>query len=299
MTGLFGQIRRTPVCYTSATSFGNGSANRRTSVCANWKSIRELVRQRDDLSVELCALYNETGKPEKAAALLSSRKFQPWEGGEGLALGQYVAARIAIGCCLLAAGDARGARKNFEAALAPPQNLGEARHLLANQSDVYYWLGAACAALNDHATARRHWMAAATFRGDFQEMSARNFSELTYYSALAWQRLGKKNKAEQLLKELLAHGVRLQKTPARIDYFATSLPLMLIFDDDIQFRRETTALFLQAQAWLGLGNHRRAKALVNRVIRRNPNLALAAELASDGRFSGKRLTRGTAAKFRA
>ena len=28
-----------------------------------------LVRQRDDLSIELCALYNQTGQPEKAAEL--------------------------------------------------------------------------------------------------------------------------------------------------------------------------------------------------------------------------------------
>jgi len=28
---------------------------------------------------------------------------------------------------------------------------------------------------------------------------------------------------------------------------------MLLFDDDLQFRQETTALFLQAQAQLGLG----------------------------------------------
>jgi len=44
------------------------------------------------------------------------------------------------------------------------------------------------------------------------------------------------------------------RTQARIDYFATSLPTMLIFEDDIQFRQDTTAIFLQAQARLGLGS---------------------------------------------
>jgi hypothetical protein len=49
-------------------------------------------------------------------------------------------------------------------------------------------------------------------------------------------------------------GKQLAKTPkAKIDYFATSLPTMLLFDDDLQFRQETTALFLQAQAQLGSG----------------------------------------------
>ena len=47
----------------------------------------DLVSKRDDLSVELCSLYNQTGQPEKAERILQSRHFQPWEGGEGQALG--------------------------------------------------------------------------------------------------------------------------------------------------------------------------------------------------------------------
>ncbi len=72
---------------------------------------------------------------------MSGRKFQPWEGGEGQALGQYVRSRLALGRIALAEGDAAAALDHFQAAAAPPQNLGEARHLLANQSDVQYWLG--------------------------------------------------------------------------------------------------------------------------------------------------------------
>ena len=41
------------------------------------------------------------------------------------------------------AGDALQAVALLEAALAPPDTLGEARHLLANDSDVRYWLGCA------------------------------------------------------------------------------------------------------------------------------------------------------------
>lgn len=34
---------------------------------------------RDDLAIEMCALLNQTGQPAAAAALLASRRFQPWE----------------------------------------------------------------------------------------------------------------------------------------------------------------------------------------------------------------------------
>jgi len=160
-------------------------------------------------------------------------------------------------------------------------NLGEARHLLANQSDVHYWLGVALHALGDKAGARQQWRAAATFRGDFQEMSVRAFSEMTYYSALAWGQLGRKAKAKKLFKDLLAYGLRLQKARARIDYFATSLPTMLLFDDDLQFRQTTNALLLQAQARLGLGQIARGRSLLRKVLARDPNHALAADLLAE------------------
>ena len=68
-----------------------------------------LVRQRDDLSVELCALYNQTGRSGDALRILSTRKFQPWEGGEGEALGQHVRTHLALGRTALDRGEA-GAR---------------------------------------------------------------------------------------------------------------------------------------------------------------------------------------------
>jgi tetratricopeptide (TPR) repeat protein len=240
----------------------------------------ELVARRDDLTVEICALYNQTGQPEKAQALLAARHFQPWEGGEGQAHGQHVRTQLLLGRVALAHHDFPCALNHFKKALSSPRNLSEARHLLANQSDIHFWLGEARAAAGDRAGARDAWIAAATFKGDFQDMSVRAFSELTYFSALAWGKLGQKAKAQKLLRDLLAYAVKLQKTEAKIDYFATSLPTMLLFDDDLQFRHETTALFLQAQAQLGLGHPNRARKLLVAVLKRDPNHAPAQDLVS-------------------
>ncbi len=242
-----------------------------------------LVSGRDDLSIELCALFNQTGQPEKAAQRLAGRQFQPWEGGEGGPLGQHVRAQLALGRLALAGNDFAGAQKHFESALTSPRNLSEAKHLLANQSDIHYRLGCALAGLGDQKSARAHWLAAAAFKGDFQEMSVRVFSEMTYYSALSWEKLGQRVKAKKLFQYLLAYAKGLQKTPAKIDYFATSLPAMLLFDDDLQFRQETTALFLQAQAQLGLGKKSAARSWLQTVLRRDPNHALAADLLGDER----------------
>jgi tetratricopeptide (TPR) repeat protein len=240
-----------------------------------------LVQQRDDLSVELCALYNQTGRHDPALRLLGSRRFQPWEGGEGAALGQYTRAQFALGRAVLAGGQPAEAIKHFTAALTAPENLGEAKHLLANDSDVQFWLGRAYAAVGDRKRARACWEAAAKFKGDFQEMRVRAFSEMTYYSALAWKELGRAKKAARLLRDVLAFANKLGKTPAKIDYFATSLPTMLLFDDDLQLREETRSMFLRAQAWLGLGRTQKARALLEKVLRRDPNHALAADLMAE------------------
>jgi tetratricopeptide (TPR) repeat protein len=238
----------------------------------------ELIRQRDDLSIELCTLYNQIGRHDQAARLLDSRKFQPWEGGEGGPLGQHVRARLGLGRAALAGQDFAGAREYFERALASPRNLGEAKHLLANQSDIHYWLGCALDGLGEKKAAREHWLAAANFSGDFQEMSVRAFSGMTYFSAVSSEMLGDRAKAKRIFRNLLAYVQRLQKSPAKIDYFATSLPTMLLFDDNLQVRQETTALFLQAQAQLGLGKKAKAKSMLQIVLRRDPNHAQAADL---------------------
>lgn len=238
----------------------------------------DLVQRRDDLSVELCALYNQTGRSDAALALLRTRRFQPWEGGEGLVLGQHARTHLRLGRAALARGDAPAAIAHFDAALDVPGNLGEARHLLANPSDIHLWLGDALAAAGLRTDARRHWRRAATFRGDFQAMSVRAFSEMTYFSALAWQRLGHPAKSKRMFRELLAHARRLARAPAEIDYFATSLPTMLLFEDDLAARQRTHALFLEAQARLGLGQEAPARRLLRRVLQRDPHHALARDL---------------------
>lgn len=272
------------------------------------ESRRDLVAQRDDLTIEFCALLNTAGRHTDAVALLSARKFQPWEGGEGLALGQHVRTHLALGRAALRSaglalvgrpqlrpGDKRrpyaeeelraleAARTHFEAALAAPENLSEAKHLLANQSDIHFWLGCALEAAGDRPRPREHWTIAATFRGDFQEMSVRAFSELTYYSALALEKIGRRAEAKKLLRGLLAHARQLARTPAKIDYFATSLPTMLLFDDDLDRRQKISALFLEAQARLGLGERAAARRLLARVLRLDPGHAPAADLVADCR----------------
>jgi tetratricopeptide (TPR) repeat protein len=282
---VFGKPARARAAYDAAVLAAPEDARLRYERDQLWKRIgispekrlKELrkrmdhVVQRDDLTIEFCTLLNSLGHHEEAQHLLEGRKFQPWEGGEGQALGVFVRTHLALGRLALNSGDPILARAHFERAQFPPETLGEARHLLANASDVWLALGDALSALGELPTAEKWWRRAADFKGDFQEMSVRKFSELTYFQAVAQQRLGCKEDARKTLLELEKYAKDLALAKAKIDYFATSLPTMLLFEDDLQRRQENTARFIQAQAAHGLGRHRSAEALLEEVLRIDPN----------------------------
>jgi tetratricopeptide (TPR) repeat protein len=245
---------------------------------AEFRKHSELTPMRDDLTIEFCALLNTLNFPEEAEAVMRSRKFQPWEGGEGQALGMFSRTHMALGRSALAQGDATKAKNHFEQILNPPRNLSEARHLLANASDVWLALGDACSALGETEEARKWWLRAAEFRGDFQEMSVLAFSEMTYFQALALERLGRKDESINKFQELDSYAIHLAQTEAKIDYFATSLPTMLLFDDDLQMRQENTARFMRAQAAIGLGQKEVGVKLLGEVLQIDPNHSMAIEL---------------------
>ena len=225
-----------------------------------------LVEQRDDLSVELASLYNSLDQPQRALDLLLSREFQPWEGGEGLVLAQYVRANVLLAHCALQRGEPAPAIANLLAASKPPENLSEAKHLLMNLSMIDYWLGAAHHDAGDRCEAERHWTLAARQKGDFQQMQTKTVSENTYWSALALRRLGREQDAVDAFRAILYYSAQLQRQTPKIDYFATSLPAMLLFDEDLARRQTIAARFLEGQARLGLGEEADGLRMLEEVL---------------------------------
>jgi tetratricopeptide (TPR) repeat protein len=205
---------------------------------------RDLVDQRDDLVVELVTLTNQTRKTAQALKILSSRRFHPWEGGEGLVSGQYVAAHLLMGRELLEAREPSEALAHFQAARVYPKNLGEGKHLLTLETHLDYFTGVALDSLGHTEEAQQWWKKAIEAQTGFKDMA--------YYRALALRSLDRESEAVALLEELLDFASRQLDAEVRIDYFATSLPNFLLFDDDLQKRNRTECLFLRGLAKLGL-----------------------------------------------
>ncbi|WP_423919593.1 DUF5107 domain-containing protein [Frigoribacterium sp. 2-23] len=198
----------------------------------------DLIDRRDDLTVVRARLLTAVGRPADALDLIASRSFQPWEGGEGQVLGAWDDASIALSRRQVDEGDPAGAVRSVEAALAPPAGLGEARHPLATTAELHLVLGDASAAQGDDEEARRAWQAAADAHGDFTNMATQPFTERSAASILALARLGETGAARDRLAAFSAYVDELAAEPGEVDYFATSLPTMLLFVDDPQSTRD-------------------------------------------------------------
>jgi tetratricopeptide (TPR) repeat protein len=225
-----------------------------------------LVLERDDCTVAYLTLLNLHGCSREALDILTTRRFHPWEGGEGSVLRQFTTAHLLLGREALESGDAATALDHFTNAMETPPNLGEAYHLLQAKADVNYWLGRALRDLGREDEARAAFEASANEAGDFAEMAVTSHSPLSYYRGLSLRELGREDEARAVFESLRAFGTKGLAETARIDYFATSLPNLLVFEEDLQARRAAESHLLIALAERGLGNSKAARAEMERVL---------------------------------
>jgi tetratricopeptide (TPR) repeat protein len=186
-----------------------------------------------------------------------------------LVSGQYVWAHILIGRSRLERGDAEQALQHFSAARVYPQNLGEGKHLLTRETHLDYFSGLTLSHMGREKEARDHWTRAA--------VNDDPITWLSYFRAMSLEALGRETEATTLLKDMRAFGEQRMGKEPKIDYFATSLPNLLLFEDELQKRNDVEHLFVLALAELGLRNTKRAKELLNQVLSLDCN-HLAAQL---------------------
>ncbi len=229
-----------------------------------------LVAQRDDLTVEHTTLLNQTRQWQIALESLDRRRFSPWEGGEGMVSAQYVNAHRALGKAALEAGEGAEALRHFEAARHYPENLGEGKHLLTLERDLDYLSGMAARQLGDSSSAHGFWTAAAA---PLPEVGMHS-----YYQALALRALGDEQRAVAVLAQMAEVSAERMMREPKVDYFATSLPAMLLFHEDLSKRNRVEALLLNALASEGLGDRAKAVTLLRDALTEDPNHLFAAEM---------------------
>jgi tetratricopeptide (TPR) repeat protein len=229
------------------------------------------VNDRDDLYLERVVLYNMTANYEKALKLIMQRKFHPWEGGEGKVTGQYLFSHIELAKKAIDEKEYEKAIEHLKATENYPHNLGEGKLWGARENDIHYWMGCAYAGLGDATTARAYWEKAST---GLNEPSVAMFyndqqPDQIFYQGLALLKLGEN--ANDCFNNLIKHGQEHVGDESKVDYFAVSLPDLLIWDDLIQRRNLIHCLYLIGLGNLGLGNTKEADEHFHMVQMMDPN----------------------------
>ena len=226
----------------------------------NYVALPDLVAQRDDLILEHITLLNQLGRHEEAKTLLDQHIFHPWEGGEGKVSGQYQLSRIELAKKDLASPRAITL---LEECLTFPHTLGEGKLYGAQDNDIYYYLGIAHQQQGNPDKARAMWQlgtvgptepAAALYYNDAKP-------EKIYFAALCYRALGQEDKARGLFYKLTGYGKQHYFDHVTMDYFAVSLPDLLVWDEDLDLRNRRHCENMIALGEKGLGSEKKGKVL--------------------------------------
>ena len=219
---------------------------------AFFESRLDSVKFRDDLTLEYITLLNLSGEYQKALDMIMGRKFHPWEGGEGKVPEQYIFSNIALG--------------TPENTFTYPENLGEGKLYGAQENRQNYYMGLKTAdvAFFEKASTGLSDPASAMYYNDQPP-------ETIFYQGMALLKLGRENEANERFDKLISFADRHIDDEISIDYFAVSLPDLLVFDEDLNLKNRLHCMFMKALGLYGKGEKEKSKSLFEEALAINPN----------------------------
>lgn len=219
-----------------------------------------LVELRDDVYLERVALHNFLGQYEKAYDLIMKRKFHPWEGGEGRVSGQYAYSLTEMAKQQIKKQNFDRAIKLLNEAREYPDNLGEGKLFGNQENDIFYWSGIAFLGSGDNGNAKLNFEKAT--KGSSEPSAAIFYNDQQpdkiFYQGMAWKSLGETATAETIFKSLIAYGEQHLNDEVKIDYFAVSLPDLLVFEGDMNIKNRIHCHYISGLGYLGLGKQQLA-----------------------------------------
>lgn len=234
---------------------------------------KELIDKRDDLFLERITLLNFTGRYREAMTLLDSHIFHPWEGGEGKVPAQYQFCRIELAKEAILNKNYKEALSLLEECLQYPSHLGEGKLHGALDNDFNYLLGIAYAAVGDGINAREHWVEGTT--APMEPAAAMYYNDAApdklFYAAMCERALGNEMIARSRFNRLIAYGENHIFDDCKPDYFAVSLPDLLVWDGDLAEANRVHCLYMMALGHFGMGDFKKSGEFVSEALKLNPN----------------------------
>ena len=214
----------------------------------------DLVAQRDDLILEEITLLNQLGRYEEAKEKLDAHQFHPWEGGEGKVPAQYQLCRVELAKQAMANQQTDKAIQLLNECLIYPHHLGEGKLYGAQEQDFYYYLGCAYDQQGNKEKAISCWEEAA--KGNLEPAAAMYYNdakpEKIYYQGLALKKLGRTDQANGKFWKLVNYGKQHLFEHQTMDYFAVSLPDLLIWEDSLDRKNEIHCKYMLELGYKGL-----------------------------------------------
>ncbi len=236
-----------------------------------------VTAERDDLYLRYLTLLNDVGRYQEALDGLASRKFHPWEGGEGKVSSQYKYALIHLAIQNLEKKQPEEALRLLEATLSYPNNLGEGKLPNVPDNETHYYMGLAYGQLGDIKKAEEYFRLAAS--GSQEPGSVLYYndqpSDFIYYRGLANLKLGFTYAAKKSFHQLLTFGEQHLFDEVEYDFFAVSLPEIEVFQEDLSLRNIQYCNCLRALGLLGLGEKEKAEKLFDEILLKQCDYQLA------------------------
>jgi len=220
-----------------------------------------LIQRRDDLVLEEITLLNQTGRYEEAMQRLDARIFHPWEGGEGKVPTQYQICRVELAKQAISSKNYEKAVTLLNECLEYPHHLGEGKLYGAQENDFYYLLGIAYEAVGQKDKARECWEEAT--KGPQEPAAAMYYNDAKpdkiFYQGLALYKLGRKGEAHGRFFKLINYGKQHIFEKQIMDYFAVSLPDLLIWEDSLDTKNLIHCKYMLALGYYGMGDKEHAE----------------------------------------
>ena len=231
------------------------------------KKYPQLIQRRDDLLLEEITLLNQTGRYEEAMQKLDSCIFHPWEGGEGKVPAQYQICRVELAKQALTKKEYEKAVKLLSECLEYPPHLGEGKLYGAQENDFYYLLGIAYDALGQKTKAVECWEEA--IKGPQEPAAAMYYNDAKpdkiFYQGLALLKLGREGEAHGRFYRLINYGKQHIFEKQLMDYFAVSLPDLLIWEDSLDVKNLIHCKYMLALGYYGMGDKEQAERYLREV----------------------------------
>ena len=226
------------------------------------------VRERDDAMGRLIGLSVQLGDYDQALELLSSRRFNVWEGGEDALHDSWVNAHLLRGDAHFHAGRFPQALKDYQAALDYPENLAVGRPLDGGRSPVAYLaIAETQKQLGNQAAAKsalEQSVAESGARTRYAAWSDES-AETAWYRARAFEMLGNRTEAAQVYDMLVRSGQSSLSESAEVDYFAK------FAGQTGSARHLAHAHYVLALGYLGQGKTAEAKSEFETALRYDTN----------------------------